>query len=145
MKVVFKNEKMRRRWSLAPAIIPVPKNVLVYALKLSQHIFHLVFWNILDLIMLTKLLSAIKVVLTELVGSILKFPKITMFSKLLLLRGSLEINTLLEIKTYPVHFRIFFFFDKISIYNITTRQKKPLVSGNAGDEKNLHPGGRKVF
>ena len=94
--------------------------------------------------MLTKLLSAIKVVLTELVGSILKFPKITMFSKLLLLRGSLEINTLLEIKTYPVHFRIFFFFDKISIYNIT-RQKKPLVSGNAGDEKNLHPGGRKFF
>ena len=33
------------------SIIPVPKNVLVYALKLSQHIFHLVFWNILDLIM----------------------------------------------------------------------------------------------
>ena len=82
-------------------------------------------------------------VLTGLVGSILKFPKITMFSKLLLLRGSLEINTLLKIKTYPVHFRIFFFFDKISIYNIT-RQKKP-VSGNAGDEKNLHPGGRKFF
>ena len=127
------------------SIIPVPKNVLVYALKLSQHIFHLVFWNILDLIMLTKLLSAIKVVLTELVGSILKFPKITMFSKLLLLRGSLEINTLLEIKTYPAHFRIFFFFDKISIYNITIRQKKTLVSGNAGDEKNLHPGGRKFF
>ena len=83
-------------------------------------------------------------VLTGLVGSILKFPKIT-FSKLLLLRGSLEINTLLEIKTYPAHFRIFFFFDKISIYNITIRQKKPLVSGNAGDKKNLHPGGRKFF
>ena len=52
--------------------------------------------HILELIMLTKLFSVIKVVMIGLVGSMLKFPRITMFSKLLLHLSKIFVTSVLK-------------------------------------------------